>query len=34
MEYQVGRPGRIVVVRFGDGDDILGKNEKISGRNG
>lgn len=24
MEYQVGRPGRIVVVRFGDGDDILG----------
>jgi predicted DNA-binding protein with PD1-like motif len=24
MEYQVGQPGRIVVVRFGDGDDVLG----------
>jgi len=24
MEYQVGKPGRIVVVRFGDGDDVLG----------
>lgn len=24
MEYRVGQPGRIVVVRFGDGDDVLG----------
>lgn len=24
MEYRIGRPGRIVVVRFSDGDDILG----------
>lgn len=24
MEYQVGRPGRVVVVRFSDGDDVLG----------
>jgi predicted DNA-binding protein with PD1-like motif len=24
MQYQVGRPGRIIVVRFGDGDDVLG----------
>ncbi len=23
MEYRVGRPGRMVVVRFGDGDDVL-----------
>ncbi len=24
MNYQVGKPGRIVVVRFSDGEDILG----------
>ena len=24
MNYQVGKPGRIVVVRFGDGEDVLG----------
>ncbi len=23
MQYQVGRSGRILVVRFGDGDDVL-----------
>ena len=29
MEYQVGKPGRVVVVRFGDGDDVLGGLEEI-----
>jgi len=24
MQYQTGKPGRIVVVRFGDGEDVLG----------
>ena len=24
MNYQVGKPGRIVVVRFSDGEDVLG----------
>jgi predicted DNA-binding protein with PD1-like motif len=24
MQYQIGKPGRIVVARFGDGDDVLG----------
>lgn len=24
MLYQIGKPGRIVVVRFGDGEDVLG----------
>lgn len=24
MQYQVGKPGRIVVVRFSDGEDVLG----------
>jgi uncharacterized protein len=24
MQYQIGKPGRIVVVRFNDGDDVLG----------
>lgn len=24
MEYRTGKPGRIIVVRFGDGDDVLG----------
>lgn len=23
MQYQVGRPGRIVVLRFGDGEDVV-----------
>jgi predicted DNA-binding protein with PD1-like motif len=25
MKYQVGRPGRIIIVRFEDHDDVLGK---------
>ena len=24
MQYQVGKPGKIIVVRFSDGDDVLG----------
>lgn len=24
MHYQIGKPGRIIVVRFNDGDDLLG----------
>jgi predicted DNA-binding protein with PD1-like motif len=32
MEYQVGQPGRIIVVRFNDGDDILGGLEAIARR--
>lgn len=24
MQYQVGKPGRIIIVRFGDGDDVMG----------
>ena len=24
MDYQIGKPGRIVVVRFSDGEDVLG----------
>ena len=24
MQYQIGKPGRIVVARFSDGDDVLG----------
>jgi predicted DNA-binding protein with PD1-like motif len=24
MQYQTGKPGRIVVVRFSDGEDVLG----------
>ena len=24
MQYQTGKPGRIVVMRFGDGEDVLG----------
>jgi len=24
MNYQIGKPGRIVVARFGDGEDLLG----------
>ena len=24
MQYQTGKPGRIVVVRFGDGEDVIG----------
>ncbi|HEY3309628.1 MAG TPA: PPC domain-containing DNA-binding protein [Desulfuromonadaceae bacterium] len=24
MQYQIGKPGRVIVVRFNDGDDILG----------
>ncbi|MBE0598761.1 MAG: DNA-binding protein [Desulfuromonadales bacterium] len=23
MKYQVGKPGRVVIARFGDGDDVL-----------
>jgi uncharacterized protein len=32
MEYQVGQPGRIIVVRFNDGDDVLGGLETIARR--
>lgn len=32
MNYQVGTPGRIVVARFNDGDDILGGLEEIARR--
>ncbi len=32
MEYQVGQPGRIIVVRFNDGDDILKGLETIARR--
>lgn len=24
MQYQIGKPGRIVVIRFSDGEDVLG----------
>ena len=24
MDYQIGKPGRIIVVRFSDGEDVLG----------
>jgi predicted DNA-binding protein with PD1-like motif len=24
MQYQIGKPGRIIVVRFSDGEDVLG----------
>ena len=24
MQYQIGKPGRIIIVRFGDGEDVLG----------
>jgi len=24
MDYQIGRPGRVIVIRFGDGEDVLG----------
>jgi predicted DNA-binding protein with PD1-like motif len=24
MQYQIGKPGRIVVVRFSDAEDVLG----------
>ena len=32
MEYQVGQPGRIIVARFNDGDDVLGGLEAIARR--
>ena len=32
MEYQVGKPGRIIVARFHDGDDVLGGLETIAHR--
>ena len=32
MEYQVGQPGRIIVARFNDGDDVLGGLETIARR--
>ena len=32
MEYHVGRPGRIIVARFNDGDDVLGGLETIARR--
>lgn len=30
MKYQVGRPGRIVIVRFEDHDDVLGNLVKLA----
>jgi predicted DNA-binding protein with PD1-like motif len=30
MKYQVGRPGRILIVRFEDHDDVLGKLVELS----
>jgi predicted DNA-binding protein with PD1-like motif len=32
MEYQVGQPGRIVVVRFGNGDDVVGGLAEVARR--
>ena len=32
MEYQAGQPGRIIVARFNDGDDVLGGLETIARR--
>lgn len=30
MQYQVGQPGRVIVARFNDGDDVLGGLEDIA----
>jgi len=30
MQYQVGQPGRVIVARFNDGDDVLGGLETIA----
>ncbi|HBA72699.1 MAG: DNA-binding protein [Geobacteraceae bacterium GWF2_54_21] len=30
MQYQVGQPGRVIVARFNDGDDVLGGLESIA----
>ena len=30
MKYQIGEPGRIVVARFNDGDDVLAELQKIA----
>ena len=32
MEYQTGRPGRIVITRFSDGDDVLAGLAEIAAR--
>jgi predicted DNA-binding protein with PD1-like motif len=32
MEYRTGQPGRIIVARFNDGDDVLGWLETIARR--
>ncbi len=32
MKYQVGRPGRVVIVRFEDRDDVLGKLVELAKR--
>ena len=29
MKYQVGRPGRIVVAKFDDGDDVLERFQRL-----
>lgn len=34
MQYQVGQPGRVIVARFNDGDDVLGGLESIARREG
>ncbi len=30
MNYQIGHPGRIIVARFNDGDDVIGGLEEIA----
>ncbi len=32
MKYQVGRPGRVVIVRFEDHDDVIGKLVELAKR--
>jgi len=34
MKYQVGRPGRIIVARFEDGEDVLGNIAEIAKKEG
>src|SRR6185369_7285022 len=34
MQYRVGQPGRVIVARFNDGDDVLAGLEEIARREG
>jgi len=34
MKYQTGRPGRVIVVRFEDRDDVLGGLTEIAKKEG